>query len=70
MIITCQLTRLALYGSSLSLHIRAAQSDPNVLRVLQSLRSIAYTGVAVPKGEDDWAHDNNISCIVRDLFLL
>lgn len=65
MIESCGLNRLAFYGTSLSLHIRAAQNDPNVLKVLQRIRSIAYTGVAVPKGDAEWAHDNKIPCVVR-----
>lgn len=65
MIDSCGLNRLALYGTSLSLHIRSAKSDPNVLKALQNLRSIAYTGVAVPKGDEEWAHKNNIPCVVR-----
>ena len=65
MIESCGLNRLSFYGTSVSLHIRAAQNDPNVLKVLQNLRSINYTGVAVPKGDEEWAHDNNIPCVVR-----
>ncbi|KAJ7136297.1 putative amp-CoA ligase [Mycena filopes] len=60
LITTCGLNRLALYAPFLSVHIRAAQTDPTVLSALQSCRQILHTGVSLNAADENWAYDHGL----------
>ncbi|KAJ6450045.1 hypothetical protein C8R45DRAFT_946980 [Mycena sanguinolenta] len=55
------LNRVAMYAPFLSVHIKAAQSDPTVLGALQSCRKILHTGVSDDKA---WAYANGLPITV------
>jgi hypothetical protein len=61
---TCGLNRVAMYAPFLSVHIKAAQSDPRVLGVLQSCRKILYTRVSLNADDEAWAYDNGLPITV------
>lgn len=72
MIRLCGLNRLVQYATFVSVHIRAAQTDPAVNRALQGLRQILYTGVALNAQDALWGFENGLrltvsrlSCILR-----
>ena len=66
---TCGLTHLAIFGTFLSMLIRAAKSDQGVLNALKSLHYISYTGTAMNKEDEDWAHEHGIRVVVSPIFL-
>lgn len=66
----CGVNRLILYASFLSMHIRVAKTDPDVLKVLQSFRQILHTGVALNLQDEEWAYNNFLRIMVRQQFLL
>lgn len=58
------LNRILTYGTWLGPHIQAAKEDPVMLKLLQGLRSVSYTGVALSKTDDDWCFQNGIPIAV------
>ncbi|KAJ7182755.1 hypothetical protein C8R43DRAFT_868796 [Mycena crocata] len=60
MVKTCGLNRMAVYATFLSIYIKAAHTDPNVLRALQSFRQIVYAGVALNREDEEWAYTNRL----------
>lgn len=61
----CGLNRITTYGTWISPHISAAKKDPTILKMLQEMRTISYTGVAISKADDDWCFQNGIPIVVR-----
>ena len=64
MIQSCGLNRLVQYATFVSVHIRAAQADPDVKHALQSLRQILYTGVALDSQDSQWAFEHHLRLTV------
>ncbi|KAJ7489329.1 hypothetical protein FB451DRAFT_1522932 [Mycena latifolia] len=60
MIEMCGLNRMAVYATYLSVYIKAAQKDPEVLRALQNFRQIVHAGVALNREDEEWAYANNL----------
>lgn len=56
----CGLNRLVQYAPFVSKHIRAAQQDAEVKRVLQSMRQILHTGVALNPEDEKWGLENGL----------
>lgn len=61
----CGLNRLVQYAPFVSKHIRAAQQDAEVKRVLQSMRQILHTGVALNPEDEKWGLENRLVLTVR-----
>ncbi|KAJ7704927.1 putative amp-CoA ligase [Mycena rosella] len=57
---TCGLNRVAMYAPFLSVHIKAAQSDPAVLSALGSCRQILHTGVSLNAEDENWAYEHGL----------
>ncbi|KAJ7483260.1 putative amp-CoA ligase [Mycena latifolia] len=57
---TCGLNRVAMYAPFLSVHIKAAQSDPAVLSALRSCRQLLHTGVSLNAEDEHWAYENGL----------
>lgn len=62
---TCGLNRVAMYAPFLSVHIKAAQSDPAVLSALQSCRQILHTGVSLNAEDEAWAYEHGLPITVQ-----
>ncbi|KAJ6598423.1 hypothetical protein DFH09DRAFT_1394686 [Mycena vulgaris] len=60
MVKTCGLNRMATYATFLSVYIKAAQTDPEVLMALQSFRQIVHAGVALNREDEEWAYAHNL----------
>ncbi|TFK91197.1 acetyl-CoA synthetase-like protein [Polyporus arcularius HHB13444] len=56
----CRLRHLVIFGTHLSVLIRAAQSDDSVKAALRDLYEVGYTGTSMNKEDEEWAHANDI----------
>lgn len=64
----CGLNRLVQYAPFVSKHIRAAQQDDEVKRILQGMRQILHTGVALNPEDEKWGLENGLVLTVRSSF--
>jgi acyl-coenzyme A synthetase/AMP-(fatty) acid ligase len=55
MITRCGLNRLYQFATFLATHLRASRKDPNLLRLLQHLDQVLYSGLALPREDEQWA---------------
>ncbi len=62
----CGLKRLVIFGTHLSVLIRAAQTDDSVKAALRDLYEVGYTGTSMNKEDEEWAHANDIKLTVGD----
>ena len=69
MVRACGLNRLVQYGTFVSAHIRAAQTDEDVKKALMGLRQILYTGVALGDEEATWAAKNDLRLTVSSIVI-
>ncbi|KAJ6522267.1 hypothetical protein B0H19DRAFT_1224039 [Mycena capillaripes] len=60
MIRFCGLNRMAVYATFLSVYIKAAQKDQEVLLALRAFRQIVHTGVALNRQDEKWAYTHRI----------
>ncbi|KAJ7705430.1 hypothetical protein B0H17DRAFT_1193111 [Mycena rosella] len=60
MVKTCGLNRMAVYATFLLVYIKAARTDPEVLGALQSFRQIMHAGVALNRGDEEWAYAHDL----------
>ena len=65
MILRCGLNRLHQFASFLCTHIRGARLNPKLLALLQSLDSVLYSGLPLPKDEEAFIHANGLNVVVR-----
>jgi acyl-coenzyme A synthetase/AMP-(fatty) acid ligase len=65
MIIRCRMNRLNQFAGFLATNIRASRQNPNLLRLLQSLDEIAYTGLPLPQDDEAWAYSQGLRLKVR-----
>ncbi|TFK18941.1 acetyl-CoA synthetase-like protein [Coprinopsis marcescibilis] len=66
MITRCGLNRLNAFGSWLGMHLRNARQDPKLLNLLVNLDDVIYSGLALPRDEEQLAYKNGIK--LRNLF--
>ncbi|GLB44400.1 putative amp- ligase [Lyophyllum shimeji] len=60
------LNRLNQFASFLGNHIKAARMDPKLLTLLAGLDDILYSGLPLPREDEEWAYKNGLK--VRNLF--
>jgi len=66
MVHKCGLNRLNQFPTFLATHIRGSTQNPKLLALLQSLDEILYSGLPLPREEDEWAYRNGLK--LRNLF--
>ena len=67
MIKRCGLNRLHQFASFLSTHLRRARLDPKLLSLFQSLDCVLYSGLPLPKEEEEFALSNGINVVVSQV---
>ncbi|KAF7332472.1 Acetyl-CoA synthetase-like protein [Mycena kentingensis (nom. inval.)] len=60
MVQDCGMTRLNIFGSYLAGHLRSARQDAALLRALQGLDEVLYTGLPLPRDEEAWAYTQGV----------
>lgn len=71
MIKRCGLNRLHQFATFLSTHIRHARQNPKLLALLQSLDTVLYSGLPLPREDEEFAYSNRLNLVVsRDLLYL
>lgn len=60
MIRNCGVNRLNQFATFLAQHVRNSRQNPKLLALLQTLDEALYSGLALPREEEDWAHANGI----------
>ncbi|KAH9064270.1 acetyl-CoA synthetase-like protein [Lactarius vividus] len=66
MIRFCGLNRVNQFATFLAQHLRASRQNPKFLTLLQTLDDVLYSGLALPREEEEWALGNGIR--LRNLF--
>ncbi|KAH9922993.1 acetyl-CoA synthetase-like protein [Amylocystis lapponica] len=66
MIRCCGVNRLMQFASFLSTHLRNSRDNSKLLGVLQGLDEVLYSGLALPREDEEWAYRNGI--LLRNLF--
>jgi acyl-coenzyme A synthetase/AMP-(fatty) acid ligase len=61
MIRRCGVNRLTQFAPFLANHLRNARLNPKVLAILQSLDQVIYSGLPLPREEEEWAYRNGIN---------
>jgi hypothetical protein len=60
MIRNCGLNRLNQFATFLTHHLRNARQNRKLLALLQTLDDVVYSGLALPREEEEWAYGNGI----------
>ena len=68
MVHICGLNHLTAYGTYLTRYIQAARKDPAILKLLQEMRLVSYSGMSLSVADDDWCFQNHIPMIVSTFF--
>lgn len=66
MITRCHLNRLVQFPTYLTTHIRTSRRDPKVLRMLQELDEIFYSGLMLSSDDEEWIIRHGIN--IRNCF--
>ncbi|KAF9270325.1 acetyl-CoA synthetase-like protein [Marasmius fiardii PR-910] len=66
MIHCCGLNRLNQFAAFLAMQLRSSRNNPKLLRMLADLDEVLYSGMPLPREEQDWALKNDIN--LRNLF--
>ncbi|THH30067.1 hypothetical protein EUX98_g4125 [Antrodiella citrinella] len=66
MVARCRLNRLNQFATFLASHLRASRQNPKLLRTLADFDEVLYSGLALPREEEDWAYQNGVR--LRNLF--
>jgi acyl-coenzyme A synthetase/AMP-(fatty) acid ligase len=66
MVRQCGLNRLLQYATWLSALIEVAKKNEEVLKALQGLRQVMYTGLAMNPKDEAWAYAHGIPLTVCD----
>lgn len=66
MIVRGGLNRLNQFGAFLCNHFRKARMDPKLLSLIAGLDEVLYSGMPLPREEEEWAYRNGIS--LKNLF--
>ena len=67
MIHRCGLNRLNAFGSWLGMHLKNSRQDAKLLSLLVGLDDVLYSGLAIPREEEQWAIKNGIRVRVSPL---
>ncbi|RDB29199.1 Acetyl-coenzyme A synthetase 2 [Hypsizygus marmoreus] len=62
----CGLNRLNQFAAFLAIHLRRSRNDAKLLSMLASLDEVLYSGLPLPRDEEEWAYTNGIK--LRNLF--
>ncbi|KAH8102488.1 acetyl-CoA synthetase-like protein [Cristinia sonorae] len=62
----CQLNRLNQFATFLATHLRASRQNPKLLQTLKDFEEVVYSGLALPREEEDWAYRNGLR--IKNLF--
>ncbi|CAE7059176.1 unnamed protein product [Rhizoctonia solani] len=57
------LNRVTTYGTYLTPHLQVAKNDPEMLKLLQGMRTISFGGVPISNADDDWCFQNGVPII-------
>ncbi|KAG6828193.1 hypothetical protein H0H92_008812 [Tricholoma furcatifolium] len=60
------LNRLNQFATFLSNHLKIARQDPKLLTLLQGLDELLYTGLPLPREDEEWAYKNGLK--LRNIF--
>ncbi|KAL0072078.1 hypothetical protein AAF712_001001 [Marasmius tenuissimus] len=66
MICRCGLNRLNQFAAFLAMQLRSSRNNPELLSMLANLDEVLYSGMPLPREEQEWALRNNIR--LRNLF--
>ncbi|KAI0080249.1 acetyl-CoA synthetase-like protein [Panus rudis PR-1116 ss-1] len=66
MITRCRLNRLNQFATFLANHLRNSKRGPKLLNAMQGLDEILYSGLALPREEEEWAYRNGL--MLKNLF--
>ncbi|CAK5280265.1 unnamed protein product [Mycena citricolor] len=66
MVHRCGLNRLNQFAAFLASHLRASRTDPKLLSLLCGLDEVLYSGMPLPREEEEWAYRSGIK--LRNLF--
>ncbi|KAK0198477.1 hypothetical protein F5146DRAFT_1019766 [Armillaria mellea] len=66
MIHRCHLNRLRQFAAFLAMQLRASRHDTKLLSLLAGLDEVLYTGMALPREEEEWAYHSGLP--IRNLF--
>lgn len=66
MIARCGLNRLNQFATFLSTQLRASRSDTKLLNALQNLDEVLYSGLMLPREDEEWAYKHGI--MLKNLF--
>lgn len=69
MIKRCGLNRLHQFATFLSTHIRHARQNPKLLALLQSLDTVLYSGLPLPREDEEFAYSSGLNLVVSREFL-
>ncbi len=60
MIRDCGVNRLNQFATFLAQHLRNSRQNPRLLALMQTLDDALYSGLALPREEEEWARGNGI----------
>lgn len=60
MIHRCGLNRLNQFATFLAIHLRASRTDSKLLSLLGNLDEILYSGLPLPREDEEWAYQNGL----------
>ena len=67
MVHRCGLNRLNQFATFLATHLRNSRLNPKVLSLLANLDEVLYSGLPLPREEEEWAYRNGINLRVRSI---
>ncbi|KAJ3558515.1 hypothetical protein NM688_g885 [Phlebia brevispora] len=66
MVARCGLNRLNQFATFLVAQLRASRSNPKLLNALRGMDEVLYSGLALPREDEEWAYQNQI--LLKNLF--
>lgn len=70
MVNRCGLNRINQFPTFLASHLRKSRDDPKLLSMLSNLDDVLYSGLPLPREEEDWAYRNGIKLRVSLLLCM
>lgn len=68
MVARCKLNRLNQFAAFLAVKLRAAKQDPKLLSILVGMDEVLYSGMPLPRAEEEYAYQSGISLKVTSIF--
>lgn len=65
MVVRCGLNRLNQFATFLANHLRASRQNSTLLSMLMALDDVVYSGLPLPREEEQWAFNHGIKIRVR-----